>query len=607
MTLLSTGEILRCDDYYIRELANGLDELIFQISVWDPVYPHLVEEAQIQADNGQVYLIKQIDGGENTAKLICQLDIDAWRETMHLAYGNGIKTVYNTVNAVKPTGWTVTDLSGSTIYRSVNGNLTSYEICKECEEIFGVWFRWDNNAKTCTIHSKAMPAPVGAFATRDLNLKQINYKGKSNDIRTRLYAYGQDNMTFASINNGKPYVDNFTYTDKILPMYWKDERYTIKENLLADAISKLAELAVPRRSYECAIVDLKAVDPDKYAFLDFSLYTTATLIDDIRNFAVNYQVVERHIYPHYPEKNVVIFDTSPQKLTNIVDNTKALLETKVSAAEMQKEVDRATGVLQTGLSGYVVINRNSDGYANEILFLNTNSLQTATKVLRINNAGIGFSSTGYQGPYYQAWTLDGVLSLGGVNNAYGDLQILDPSGKKICRVNKDGFTLYDTNGSTIIGQWNHSGIDVKKGSISGVSIDIARGNNIGLYCNGTHFQFGDFEVNDEYGRQVLESSDEMTGMSGEPDSSGGLYLWAGYNSASDYSFAVNSAGAYTMYGGTAYNIGEEIYKLWQAVGHGGGGCPSDSCSSDSGGCGCDGDSYVPCGCDGDCENICSEA
>ena len=42
-------------------------------------------------------------------------------------------------------------------------------------------------------------------------------------------------------------------------------------------------------------------------------------------------------------------------------------------------------------------------------------------------------------------------------------------------------------------------------------------------------------------------------------------------------------------------------------GGGGGGCPSDSCPSDSGGCGCDGESWTPCGCDGgDCENICSE-
>lgn len=567
LTLLDNKEVLRCDNYYVRELANGLDELIFSISVWDPVYPYLVEEAQVQDSGGQTYNIKQIDGGADMAKVICQLDLDAWNAEMNLAYGNGITTVYNTVNAKKPSGWTVIDQSGNTLLRTVNGNLTAYEICKQCEEVYGVWFRWDNKLKTCTIRSKVPPAPVGSFATRDLNLKQINYKGKSNDIKTRLYAFGQDDMTFASINGGKAYVDNFTYTDKILPMYWKDERYTIKENLLADAIAKLAEVAVPKRSYECSIVDLQAVDPVKYGFLDFSLYTTATLIDDIKNFAVNYQVVERHIYPHHPEQNIVIFDTSPEKITNIVDNTKDLLETRVTADQMQTEVDRATGVLQTGRSGYVVIGRNSDGYANEIYFLDRPSLEDAVKVLRINQAGIGFSSSGASGPYYQAWTLDGVLSLGGVNNAYGDLQILDPSGKLICRVNKDGYTIYDSNGSTVIGSWSHSGISLYKGVVN-----FKWGSNqIGVYADGTKFQAGDWVVSNVNGRDVLQSSDEVTGMSSSTDNDKQLYLWAGWESDSDYVFCVNGGDAYVMYNGQAYPIGESLSNLNNAVNVSGGG------------------------------------
>lgn len=566
LTLLDNKEVLRCDNYYVRELANGLDELIFSISVWDPIYPYLVEEAQIQDSGGQTYNIKQIDGGADMAKVICQLDLDAWNASLNLAYGNGITTVYNTVNAKKPSGWTVIDQSGNTLRRTINGNLTAYEICKQCEEVYGVWFRWDNKLKTCTIHSKIMPAPVGAFATRDLNLKQINYKGKSNDIKTRLYAFGQDDMTFASINGGKAYVDNFTYTDKILPMYWKDERYTDPASLLADAITKLAEVAVPKRSYECAVVDLQAVDPEKYSFLDFSLYTTATLIDDIKNFAVNYQVVERHIYPHHPEQNVVIFDTSPEKITNIVDNTKDLLETRVTADQMQTEVDRATGVLQSGKSGYVVIGRNSDGYANEIYFLDRPSLQDAVKVLRINQAGIGFSSSGAAGPYYQAWTLDGVLSLGGVNNAYGDLQILDPSGKLICRVDKDGYKIYDTNGSTVIGSWSHSGISLNKGVIN-----FNWGSQTGVYADGTKFQAGDWIISQVNGRSVIQSSDETTGMSARPSDSNGMYLWAGWEGSNDYVFQVGQGDAYVMYNGDEYEIGKSLSNLNNAVNVSGGG------------------------------------
>ena len=111
-------------------------------------------------------------------------------------------------------------------------------------------------------------------------------------------------------------------------------------------------------------------------------------------------------------------------------------------------------------------------------------------------------------------------------------------------------------------------IDPETGAItanSGVfkgSINVARGNNIGLYCDGTYFQFGDFYVADEYGRQILQSTDETTGMSGEPDDlRRGLFLWAGYYDEDDYRFVVNNSGAYVMYNGTAYNIGECLEQL----------------------------------------------
>lgn len=553
---------IRCDDYYIRELASGMDEVIFQISIWDPIYPELVEEAQILDQDGKAYLIKQVDGGASTAKVIARIDLDAWEAEMHLAYSNNSATVYNTVNAVKPSGWTVVDQSGSTIRRTVRGNLTALEICEECKDTYFVHLRWDTAAKTCTIISQTPPAAVGSFATRDLNLKQINYKGKSNDIKTRIYAFGQDDMTFASINDGKAYVDDNRYTDKILPMYWKDERYTDKASLLHDAREKLAELAVPQRSYDCAVMDLQAVDPERYAFLDFSLFTVATLIDDVRNFAVDYQVVERHVYPYYPEKNDVIFDTSPPRLTTIVDNTKDLLETRVTADQMQTEVDRATGVLQTGKSGYVVIGRNSDGYANEIYFLDQPSLEDAVKVLRINQAGIGFSSSGAAGPYYQSWTLDGFLSLGGVNNSYGTLQILDPSGKLICSVSKDGYKIFDSDGTTVIGQWSHSGISLNKGVI-----DFRWGNNsVGFYADGTKVQIGDWIIDSaSYGRGIIQSVDEVTGMSADPEDEDLLYLWAGYHGEDDYVFLVNGTDAYVMYNGQAYPIGESLANLNSAV------------------------------------------
>ena len=64
---------------------------------------------------------------------------------------------------------------------------------------------------------------LGAFATRDLNLKENNYKGKSTGFITRLYAYGKDGLSFASINGGKAYVENYTYSSRVICGFWKDD------------------------------------------------------------------------------------------------------------------------------------------------------------------------------------------------------------------------------------------------------------------------------------------------------------------------------------------------------------------------------------------------
>lgn len=250
-------------------------------------------------------------------------------------------------------------------------------------------------------------------------------------------------------------------------------------------------------------------------------------------------------------------------LATTIEDSLETITTLATTEEVGRTVDRATGVLNSGRRGHVIINRNPEGWANEILFLDNENIAQAVNVLRINMNGIGFSSNGYNGNYYQSWTLDGILSLGGVNNAYGELQILDPQGKVLCAVTKDGYTVYDSDGNTIIGQWSHSGISLKKGVI-----DFEWGaDTVGFYADGTKIQLGDWYVDSgaSYGRAVLQSTDEVTGMSAETDDPDQLYLWAGYHGDSDYVFLVNGGDAYVMYNGQPYPIGASIANLNNAV------------------------------------------
>lgn len=412
LTLYSGGKgyPIQNDDYYIREIPGGLNEVIFNISIWDELYPLLTEEANIREGDGQLYLIKQIDGGAQAAKVVCQLDLDEWRSEMLLNYTNGSATVNQTISGILPNGWTIQDRALLNIRRTVEGNYTPFEVVQACQETYGVQVQFDNKTKAITLFFAENEKPLGAFATRDLNLKEINYKGKSTNFATRLYAYGKDGLSFASINDGKPYVDDNTYSSRVICAYWKDERYEVAENLLEDAKKNLAAIAVPQRSYDCNVVDLAATNPEMYGFQDFSMFSVITLIDDSKNARINHQVVERWNYPYYPEKNKVILSTVVPKIQSQIVQVQQQINNPNSNFQQiqQSKIDNATNWL-TSADGYVIAVKDDNGTWKEILFLDTPSVETAKNVLRINTNGIGFSTNGVNGPYRNAWTIDGSL------------------------------------------------------------------------------------------------------------------------------------------------------------------------------------------------------
>ena len=47
LTLITSAEALplRVDDYYVRQLSTGENELEFAISIYDPMYQQIQEEA----------------------------------------------------------------------------------------------------------------------------------------------------------------------------------------------------------------------------------------------------------------------------------------------------------------------------------------------------------------------------------------------------------------------------------------------------------------------------------------------------------------------------------------------------------------------------------
>ena len=113
-------------------------------------------------------------------------------------------------------------------------------------------------------------------------------------------------------------------------------------------------------------------------------------------------IEERYISTSFGDASANIADT-------IVAAQKAIDE-KPSTTVMQQAIDQATELITGNLGGYVVLHdSNGDGKPDEILIMDDPDITQAVKVWRWNQAGLGYSSTGYAGPYGLAMTAYGEI------------------------------------------------------------------------------------------------------------------------------------------------------------------------------------------------------
>ena len=77
--------------------------------------------------------------------------------------------------------------------------------------------------------------------------------------------------------------------------------------------------------------------------------------------------------------------------------------------DLQAAIVNATGWITGAKGGYVIFRRNDEGQPTEILITDSPDVGTAQNVWRWNSGGLGFSSTGVNGPYETAITQDGSI------------------------------------------------------------------------------------------------------------------------------------------------------------------------------------------------------
>ena len=238
-------------------------------------------------------------------------------------------------------------------------------------------------------------------------------------------------LDLSSEDFGKKTTDSEGYTTTI-------EKPTETE-LLAAAQKYIAnnKIGIPKVSLDVSFVMLAQAEEYK----DFARLETVKLCDTV---TVEFEKLGvkttakciKTVYNVLTDKYDSIELGEPKSsLAETVSNQGTLIEEASDKSYMERAIQNATDLIMSGkLGGYVTVTKN------EIYIADNKDLDKAVKVWRWNSGGLGYSSSGKDGPFGTAITSDGKIvadyistgnldcSVLNVSNIHGDSILVDTIG-----------------------------------------------------------------------------------------------------------------------------------------------------------------------------------
>ncbi len=221
-------------------------------------------------------------------------------------------------------------------------------------------------------------------------------------------------VDITSVNDGKDYLYSAdavaTYGWNRCVVSWND--VTEPKNLKKKGEDWLKDNQYETMVLELTAADLSMLDADIESFElgdTIPVYSKPHGMD--RLFPV--QKLELHLQDPSSDKlqlgNTMKLSYTEQNKGNLSAMHQQLENTRQTTAWLQSAIDNATAMMTGSKGGYKVSEYDEDGRWLRDLYMNAPSKEVATLVMQINMNGIGFSRDGFDGPYKNAWTIDGVL------------------------------------------------------------------------------------------------------------------------------------------------------------------------------------------------------
>jgi len=302
------------------------------------------------------------------------------------------------------------------------------------------------------------------------NMKSISSGTDATGVITRLYPFGcqlnaetGERLTISGVNDGLPYIDDADaitkYGIKCGSYVWDD--VTLPENLLSRGREYLQQVTNIRKFYKASVLDLSLLGKDADRF---EVGNTYRFVNSLLNLDEYLKIIKITTDIFKPYQPVIEIGDKLERITDIAAQTRNYVEYEIPKQKseiLQQAKDNASALIISATHGYVVVEPE------EILIMNTDSKETATKVWRWNINGLGYSHSdtpgqAYDGEYGLAMTMDGAivadyvttgtmyadrirggtLIVGGGDGQNGSIEVRNSANSAICTFNENGADIF---------------------------------------------------------------------------------------------------------------------------------------------------------------------
>lgn len=350
-------------------------------------------------------------------------------ETAHSPYENGSNLLWHYAHTI-PSNYTVGKMfalgtvtvvdNNDSLYKYTNWETTMAVIKSDLLDTYGGHLRIRKvNGIRYLDYLQDYPNTNTQVIEFGQNLLDFTKDIDTTDIATAVIPLGarleessieglEERLTIKSVNNDC----DFIYSESAVNTYgWIYRTVTFDDVNVPANLKTKGEEYLKDIQFENVTLEVKAVD---LHMMDVNI-ERIKMLDEIRVVSEPngldrfFPVTKMTIYLDSPSKNTITLGQSvPNGMTGSASSANAEIMKKIneipsSDSIVKQAVDNATSLIHSALNGHVVTT------ANEQLIMDTDDVDTALKVWRWNLNGLGYSSTGYNGQYATAITMDGQI------------------------------------------------------------------------------------------------------------------------------------------------------------------------------------------------------